>query len=128
MILNHSNETGGKLEFSETLDDGYNRILSTPMRSNCTVLSALSCVIHRVLRHDAAAVADVCPFKLVRQHHHRHPRRPGNHWENTQENLFCMQALGRYYFRQAYEKTAPAMHVSVSAWYRCCGQCGLPFG
>ncbi|HEY1773003.1 MAG TPA: alpha-2-macroglobulin family protein [Gammaproteobacteria bacterium] len=109
MILNQSNETGGKFEFSEVLDDGYNRILSTPMRSNCTALSALSRYAQGSETY-AAAVADV-PFKLVRSI--TAIRGDRDHWENTQENLFCMQALADY--SEAYEKTAPAMHVAVSA-------------
>ena len=109
MILNRSNETGGKFEFSETLDDGYNRILSTPMRSNCTVLTALSRYAQGSAA-DAAMVADV-PFKLVRSI--TAIRGGRDHWENTQENLFCMQALADY--SEAYEKATPAMHVAVSA-------------
>lgn len=109
MILNQSNETAGKFEFSESLDDGYNRILSTPMRSNCTVLSALSRYA-RGSRAGAGMVADV-PFKLVRSI--TAIRGGRDHWENTQENLFCMQALADY--SEAYEKTAPSMHVTVSA-------------
>lgn len=107
LILNKSNETGGKFQFSETLDDGYNRILSTPMRSNCTILSALS---HYAGSNQANAgmVADV-PFKLVRGI--TQTRGGRDHWENTQENLFCMQALADY--AETYEKTAPGMHVTV---------------
>jgi len=108
LILNQSNETGGKFEFSEALDDGYNRILSTPMRSNCTVLSALSRYALSS-QANAGVVADV-PFKLVRSI--TAIRGDRDHWENTQENLFCMQALADY--AEAYEKTAPALHVAVN--------------
>ncbi|HEV2333275.1 MAG TPA: MG2 domain-containing protein [Gammaproteobacteria bacterium] len=109
LILNHSNETGGKFEFSESLDDGYNRILSTPLRSNCTILSALSRYA-RSGQVDAGVIGEV-PFKLVRSI--TQIRGGKDHWENTQENLFCMQALADY--AQAYEQTAPQMHLAVQA-------------
>lgn len=109
LILNHSNETGGKFEFSETLDDGYNRILSTPMRSNCVILSSLSRYV-RSKQPDAAVISDV-PFKLTRSI--TATRGGRDHWENTQENLFCMQALADY--AQAYEQTAPKLKLDVSA-------------
>lgn len=109
LILNQSNETGGKFEFSEALDDGYNRILSTPMRSNCSILSALSAYA-RSKQPNAGVIGDV-PFKLVRSI--TQTRGGRDHWENTQENLFCMQALADY--AQAYEETAPNMHVAVTA-------------
>ena len=108
LILNQSNETAGKFEFSEALDDGYRRILSTPLRSNCVILTAFSHYA-KSSAANAAAVADV-PFKLVRSITQMHGGR--DHWENTQENLFCMQALADY--ADAYEKTAPAMHVAVT--------------
>ncbi|HET7395703.1 MAG TPA: alpha-2-macroglobulin family protein [Gammaproteobacteria bacterium] len=109
LILNQSNETGGKFEFSETLDDGYNRILSTPLRSNCAILSALSRYAHSN-QPNASMIGDV-PFKLVRSI--TQIRGGKNHWENTQENLFCMQALADY--AQAYEQTKPDMRVTVKA-------------
>ena len=111
LILNHGNETGGKFEFSEALDDGYNRILSTPMRSNCVILSALSRYA-RSKQPDAAVVGDV-PFKLTRSI--TQTRGGRDHWENTQENLFCMQALADY--AQAYEQTVPKLKIDVSAGY-----------
>jgi hypothetical protein len=109
LILNQSNETGGKFEFSESLDDGYNRILSTPMRSNCTILSALSRYA-KSGQANAGMIGDV-PFKLVRSI--TQIRGGRDHWENTQENLFCMQALADY--ADAFEKTAPDMQLTVTA-------------
>jgi hypothetical protein len=109
LILNQSNETGGKFQFSEALDDGYNRILSTPMRSECTVLSALSRYA-RSAQANATMIGQV-PFKIVRAI--TQTRKGRDHWENTQENLFCMQALADY--AQTYEATAPDLHVAVTA-------------
>ena len=41
-ILAHANQSGGQFQFTETWDDGYYQMLSTPMRSNCAVLTALA--------------------------------------------------------------------------------------
>ncbi|HEU5047174.1 MAG TPA: MG2 domain-containing protein [Rickettsiales bacterium] len=106
-ILATSNETGGKFIFSETLDDGYVRILASPLRDNCAVLESL-------MRYAATAkgkqqLGDV-PFKLVRTITQTRGNR--DHWENTQENLFCMNALVDY--SHIYESTPPAMQVTAS--------------
>ncbi len=115
-ILNHGNETGGKFEFSEALDDGYSRILSTPMRSNCAVLSALA-RYSKSQQTDAGTIGAV-PFKLVRSI--TQIRGGRDYWDNTQENIFCMQALADY--AQAYEQVAPAMHLAVTAGTQSLGQ------
>lgn len=41
-ILAHSTQSGGKFVFSETLDDSYSRILASPLRTNCAILSTLT--------------------------------------------------------------------------------------
>lgn len=106
-ILASSNQTGGKFVFNETLDDSYARILSSPLRENCAVLDAFT----RFGEQPAGAelVGDV-PFKLVRSISQSRENR--DHWETTQENLFCMNALVD--FSRVYEKDAPAMRVTAS--------------
>jgi hypothetical protein len=104
-IFAHANQTGGKFIFSEQLDDGYARILHTPLRSNCSILSSLV-----ALDASLAKAAGDAPFKLVRTITQTRERR--NHWENTQENLFCMNALIEY--SQVYENTPPNFDVNVS--------------
>jgi uncharacterized protein YfaS (alpha-2-macroglobulin family) len=99
MILNDSSRSGGKLTFNELLDDGYLRISATPLNSNCAVLSALT---------ESAAASGV-PFALVRAI--TQARGSRDHWENTQENMFCMNALVDY--AQRYESVAPDMRVNV---------------
>lgn len=102
-ILAHAVQSGGKFGFNEALDDGYTRILSTPLRTQCAVLSALVAMGET---EQAELVADV-PFKLVRAITQSRGNR--DHWENTQENMFCMNAL--IDFARVYEPQAPRMQI-----------------
>src|SRR5258708_8473552 len=106
-ILSHANQSGGKFQFSETWDDGYYQLLGTPMRSNCAVLSAL--LHYGETKQGAALVGDV-PFKLVRAI--TQTRGARDHWENTQENVFCTSALADY--AALYEKDTPALQASLA--------------
>jgi uncharacterized protein YfaS (alpha-2-macroglobulin family) len=106
-ILAHANQSGGQFQFTETWDDGYYQLLSTPMRSNCAILSAL--LHYGETPQGAALVADV-PFKLVRAITQTRGNR--DHWENTQENVFCTTALAEY--AALYEKDAPALQAGVA--------------
>lgn len=103
-ILSHASQSGGKFVFNETWDDGYSRLLASPLRSNCTVLSALTEMGET--EQGAQLVGDI-PFKLVRTITQSRGNR--DHWENTQENIFCMNALTD--FARVYEKDAPLMTV-----------------
>ncbi|MFZ4540825.1 MAG: MG2 domain-containing protein [Rickettsiales bacterium] len=107
MILAMSNETGGKFTFNETLDDSYSRILATPLREQCAVLDALTLYGER--EEGAKLVGDV-PFKLVRAI--TQSRKNRDHWENTQENMFCMNAL--IDFARVYEKDKTDMAVKAT--------------
>jgi alpha-2-macroglobulin len=100
MILASSNQTGGKVEFNETWDDGYSRILATPMRENCAVLDALVTYGQREIGKDV--VGDL-PFKLVRSI--TQARKQRDYWQNTQENMFCGHALIAYAKAFETEKT-----------------------
>lgn len=103
-IRAHANETGGKFIFSEQLDSRFERILATSLRSNCAVLSAL-------LAYEQATKADsATPFKLVRTI--RQSRKRGGYWQNTQENMFCMNALTD--FSREYEQVAPNFTLQAS--------------
>ena len=57
----HANVTGGKFQFSETIDDGYRQQLSTAMRANCVILSGFTA--HG--EHDPKRIGEL-PVKLVR--------------------------------------------------------------
>lgn len=107
MILATSNETGGKFVFSETWDDSYTRILASPLRENCAVLDAFTAYGER--EGGKTLVGDV-PFKLVRAI--TQDRKNRDHWENTQENMFCMNAL--IDFARIYEKDKPNMTVAAA--------------
>ncbi|MBA3582713.1 MAG: large extracellular alpha-helical protein [Gammaproteobacteria bacterium] len=106
-ILASASQSGGKFQFNETLTDGYSQLLTTPLRSNCAVLSAL--LVTAVTDKGFAKVGDI-PFKMVRAITQSRGNR--DHWENTQENMFCMNSLLE--FARVYEKdpvnfTATAM-------------------
>ena len=104
MILAASNQTSGKISFNETLDDGYKRVLTSRLRTQCSALSALVKYDERL---QDGVVSDL-PFKLVRTI--TQTRKQRGHWENTQENMFCMNALREY--GKVYEKVTPDMLVS----------------
>jgi uncharacterized protein YfaS (alpha-2-macroglobulin family) len=106
-ILAHANQSGGQFHFSETWDDGYYQMLATPLRSNCAILSAF--VDYGETPQGAALVGDI-PFKLVRMI--TQARGDRDHWENTQENVYCSSALAHY--AALYEKDKPALEVDAT--------------
>jgi hypothetical protein len=102
LILSHANQSGGKFVFSEVIDDSYSRILASTLRTNGAILSALTAYGRTDLGRQL--VGDT-PFKLVR--YITQSRKNRDHWENTQENMFCMNALIDY--SRVYESEAPDM-------------------
>ena len=106
-ILGYANITGGKFMFNEAKDDGFIRILSSSLRDNAVILSAFTAFGER--EKGKELVGDI-PYKLVRSI--AQSRKNRNHWENTQENIFCMKGLWDY--AQVYEKEKPAMNVTVT--------------
>ncbi len=112
-ILSQSNQTSGKFIFNDTFDGEnlsgeFDRILVSPLRENCAILSAFTALGENP--YYAEAVGDI-PFKLVRTI--TQTRGARDHWENTQENIFCMNALLE--FSRAYEQEKPAMQV-IASW------------
>lgn len=104
-ILSHISQSGGKASVVEAVDDGFVRMLSSSLRSQCAVLEALL-----PSGPDAAgAEGDLAP-DLVRTITQARGRR--DHWENTQENLFCMRALARY--AAVYEAAEPRMTLRAT--------------
>ncbi len=105
-IFAHSNQSAGKFTFTESLDDSYTRILATPLRTNCAILTTFT---------QASAYSNLnktigdTPFKLVRFITQSRGQR--DRWENTQENMFCMNALIDY--SKAYESTPPKYVVKA---------------
>lgn len=104
LIRAHANETGGKFVFGEQVDFIYKRMLNSSLRTNCAVLSAF--LANEDPKQGQRQATDV-PFKLVRTI--TQTRKNKAHWENTQENMFCMNALIE--FSRAYEKDRPDMSV-----------------
>ena len=104
MIHAYGNETGGKFIFGDTIHASYARLLASPLRSNCAALSALL-----TQQNAPGAPPSDIPFKLVRAI--TQTRKNRSHWENTQENMFCMQAL--IDFSQAYERDTPRMALQA---------------
>jgi uncharacterized protein YfaS (alpha-2-macroglobulin family) len=104
-ILAHANQTGGKFVFAESVDTDFRRILHSAPRSSCAILSAL--VRDQGQGPQRAGGLGDIPFKLTRSITQERQRR--DRWENTQENVFCMNAL--IDFSGLYEKTPPTMTV-----------------
>ena len=106
-ILAHANQSGGKFQFTERWDDGFRQLLATPGRAQCSILQAF--LEYGQTPAGARLVGDV-PFKLVRQI--TQSRGSRDHWENTQENLYCLGALVDY--SHDYEKDTPQLSVRAS--------------
>ncbi|MBU1169704.1 MAG: large extracellular alpha-helical protein [Proteobacteria bacterium] len=106
LILAHSSQTGGKFMFSEEKDDSFTRILATPIRDNAAILSVLTAFGEQ--EEGRELVGDI-PLKLVRAITQARANR--DHWANTQENMFCMNALIDY--ARIYEKDKPDMLVKA---------------
>lgn len=106
-ILTHANQSGGQFHFSETWDDGYSQMLATPLRGECAILNAF---LHYGETRDGAKIVGDVPFKLVRSI--TQSRGSRDHWENTQENLYCISALAAY--AAIYEKQTPALEVRAA--------------
>lgn len=102
MIMQSAVRSAGKLSFNERLDDGYTRILATPMRTQCAVLSALTLA--------PASFDGAAAFALVRTITQGRGNRA--HWENAQENMFCMNALKDY--ARVFESETPAITVTAA--------------
>ncbi len=107
MILSTANESAGKITFSEALDDSYDRILASPLRENCAILSVFS--DYATTAAGKSSVGEV-PMKLARMI--TQARGSRDHWENTQENLFCLQALVDY--AKTFEAVKPSMTVRAA--------------
>ncbi|MGD9161232.1 MAG: alpha-2-macroglobulin family protein, partial [Desulfobacteraceae bacterium] len=88
MIISQSDQTGGKFIINDTFDDGYTRILTSPLRTNAAVLSAF--LAYSKTEEGKILTKDI-PFRMVR--YITQTRKQSGRWENTQENVFCMNAL-----------------------------------
>jgi len=110
MILTHADQTSGRISFNESHSDGYKRILYSALRTQCAILSSLTAYEQQRGEPDKTSKIGDLPFKLVRDITYR--RKTRGHWENTQENMYCMNALIDY--ARHYEADSPMM--TVRSW------------
>lgn len=102
-ILASSNSSAGKIGFDDPRQGIYARILSSPMRTNCTILASMS--------HSPDLLPDQeLPSKLAQTIVSN--RKGRRHWENTQDNVFCMNALSVY--AKTYESQKPRLSAQVT--------------
>jgi uncharacterized protein YfaS (alpha-2-macroglobulin family) len=102
-ILGHANETSGKLVLTESLDLPYRRILDSSTRTSGAVLSAL------VAARGPQAHGGDLPAKLARTI--VEARKQRDRWENTQENIFCLNGL--IAFSKTFEQENPDLALKV---------------
>lgn len=107
LILAHSNQTSGKFLFSESRGAGYMRMLSTPLRDNCAILSSFAA--YENLPGQREYVEETA-FKLVRAI--SQSQREEGYWGNTQENMFCANALADY--ASAFETVDPNYTITAT--------------
>ncbi len=107
MIMSQADQTGGKFIINEIVDDSYERILTSPLRTNAAVLSAF--LTYGKTEEGKRLTKDI-PFRMVR--YITQTRKQGGRWENTQENVFCMNALIEY--SDVYESVNPDMRITAS--------------
>ncbi len=107
-ILSFSNQTAATLTFTEPVEALSARILDSNVRTQCTVLDALVSLARGNDRELAERGVLLAP-KLARSITLQQKRK--DRWENTQENLFCINALARY--SATFEKEASNLDLSV---------------
>ncbi|MEZ4742829.1 MAG: alpha-2-macroglobulin family protein [Bdellovibrionota bacterium] len=100
-IFSMADLTSGQIQFQELHDDGFQRILHSTTRTNCRLLVSL-------LESDPKG-----PFvePLVRW---IIGNRKANRWNNTQENLYCLNALTSY--AKIFEKEIPNFKIASKAF------------
>ncbi len=105
-VMDQAVASGGKHLFNEKTDLSHARILDTPLRANCALMSAFSRLENAADYGLDDAMASSMARALIRSFGTR------AHWENTQENIFCMNALADYSSR--WESVKPSMRASAS--------------
>ena len=101
-ILAFSNSSAGKITFNENLDASFVRLHSSPIRSQCAILDSLS-------NNNELLVDKDMPSNLVQNIVAKRGGR--SHWENTQDNVYCLNALSQY--AKVYEADEPMIQSTV---------------
>ncbi|WP_293368286.1 alpha-2-macroglobulin family protein [Nevskia sp.] len=107
LLLARGQQSAGTFVLRETEDRSWEPLLGSELRSNCVALSALVSATDGLIDDDASARE--LPAKLVRAI--TQARGGREHWENTQENVFCVSALEAYARR--YESAVPAFTLEA---------------
>jgi len=106
-LANGVTETAGAAHFAVSYDDGAHLLLHSNRRADAVVLEALVTDQPR---------SDLIPKLVAGLLAHRVAGR----WSNTQDNVFALLALDRYF--QAYEKTTPDFVARAWLGQRYAGQ------
>lgn len=106
-ILSFANESAGTFTLTEPVEAVSQRILDSNMRSRCAVLSSFLSVGDE--RGNTSKRLALLVPKIVRSISLERERK--DRWENTQENLFCVNALAEYSRR--FEATSPSVSLEV---------------
>lgn len=107
LLLARGQQSAGTRVLRETEDRSWEPLLGSELRSNCAALAALVSAGDGLI--DADASARELPAALVRSITQRRGGR--DHWQNTQENVFCVTALEAYARR--YESAVPAFSLEA---------------
>lgn len=107
-VLAQSNQSAGTLFFTETLDRRFRCLLSSTLRDNAALLSAL--LVQEGAPGGGTSTLQDIPLRLMRAI--TQARKGRDHWASTQDNVFAVRALAD--FSRVYEKTTPAMTVKAS--------------
>ena len=114
LVMARGQESAGSYVLRETDDSFWSWLLGSPLRSNCAALSAIVAVPGQNL--DANPGLAELPMKLVRTITQARAGKAGgahlDHWENTQENVFCLAALDDYARR--YESVTPMFSMKAA--------------
>ena len=104
-MLMRSNRTSGRLLFSEEADSSIAYIHGSHQRTNCASLSAFAGLLDtkgsHILERDVTGLAREVT----------HARSKRDHWNSTQDNVFCLIAVADY--ANKLEREVPDMKVSA---------------
>ncbi len=103
-ILARTQLSAGRASLREDNDSAWSWLLGSSLRAQCAALSAL------LAAPDPAISNDELPLKLVRTI--TAARGSRSYWPNTQENLFCAQAVIDY--AQRFEAAPVSLQISAS--------------
>lgn len=108
LILTFANQSAASMAFTEPVEAVSERILDSNMRTQCAVLDAF---LTLASQGDAKTKERISPLLPRLAQSITFDRKRKDRWENTQENVFCSQALARY--AAQFEATSPNLSVAA---------------